>query len=416
MQIAFIAPFGMQPKGTVSFRMLPLARALAARGHHVRVVVPPWDDPSAVPGATVVEQDCAGGGTLNVITLALPREPRVVSLTWRLVRSALGGGQARGYGRTVHLSNTGSFRPDVVHVFKPVGYSGLAGLALSGLRVPWALDTDDWEGPGGWADANRYSPAQKLSLAFMEAALPHLACAVTAASRTLEARAWDFGLSRRRVFYLPNGVSRDKYDTWGRAASARKSAQAENGPVLLLYSRLAEFPWRWPLQMLAGVRERHPTARLLVVGAGFFGEETLLQAEAGRIGLGSSVTITGRVPEVELPAILAQGDVALYPMADTLINRAKSPAKLLEPMVMGLPIVAHRVGQTPEFLGPAGVLVEAGDVEGMARAAADLLDDPERRIRLGEMARRRVWAEFNWKKLSRVAEQAYVATKSGERG
>lgn len=374
----------------------------------MRVVVPPWDDPSAVPGATfeAVQQDCAGSGTLNVITLALPRGPRAASLTWRLVRSALGDGPTRGYGRTVHLSNTGSFRPDVVHVFKPVGYSGLAGLALSGLRVPWALDTDDWEGPGGWADANRYSPAQKLSLALMEAALPHLARTVTAASRTLEARTWDLGLPRKRVFYLPNGVSKDKYDTWGRAAYAREGTP--NKPVLLLYSRLAEFPWRWPLQALARVRERHPTAHLLVVGAGFFGEETLLKAEAGRIGLGSSVTLTGRVPEAALPAILAQGDVALYPMADTLINRAKSPAKLLEPMVMGLPIVAHRVGQASEFLGPAGVLVEAGDVEAMARAAADLLDDPERRVRLGEMARRRVWAEFNWEKLSRVAEQAYL--------
>jgi glycosyltransferase involved in cell wall biosynthesis len=94
-------------------------------------------------------------------------------------------------------------------------------------------------------------------------------------------------------------------------------------------------------------------------------------------------------------------------MEDTLLNRAKSPVKLLEPMVMSLPIVAHRVGQAPEFLGDAGVLVEAGDLEAMSEAAAALLSDAERRRRLGEQARERVWAELNWERLSGVAERAY---------
>jgi glycosyltransferase involved in cell wall biosynthesis len=254
------------------------------------------------------------------------------------------------------------------------------------MRVPWVLDVDDWEGPGGWADANPYSPVQKLSLAVMEAVLPRLAGAVTAASRTLEARTWDMGLPRRRVFYLPNGVSRSKYAHWHPVPKTHPypdESRQEHPPTLLLYSRLAEFPWRWPLEVLARVRRSHPEARLLVVGSGFFGEEE------------------------QLPLVLSGGDIALYPMEDTLLNRAKSPVKLLEPMLMGLPVVAHRVGQTPEFLGDAGVLVEAGGLEAMSEAVAALLSDAERRKRLGEKARDRVWAEFNWERLSGVAERAY---------
>ena len=45
MHIAFIGPFGLRPKGTMSVRALPLARALVARGHAVRVILPPWDFP-----------------------------------------------------------------------------------------------------------------------------------------------------------------------------------------------------------------------------------------------------------------------------------------------------------------------------------------------------------------------------------
>lgn len=344
---------------------------------------------------------------MQVVTLPLPKRILgVVGLTYGLVATALGrrniGGKTPGPFR--------EFRPDIVHVFKPVGYSGLAGLALTALRVPWALDTDDWEGPGGWADVNPYSPAQRLALTLMEAGLPRLTGAVTAASRTLEARAWDFGLPRRRVFYMPNGVSRARYGGW----LASTSTPPPSPPTLLLYTRFAEFPYRWPLQVLAQVRRVYPEAKLLVVGAGFFGEEAELVREAGAMGLADAVTATGRVPESDIPGLLRQGTVALYPMLDNLINRAKSPVKLLEQMVMALPIVAHRVGQTPHFLGEAGVLVEAGDVVGMAEAAIALLSDPQRRKRLGEEARWRVWAEFNWERLAEVAERAY-ATALGEK-
>ena len=104
---------------------------------------------------------------------------------------------------------------------------------------------------------------------------------------------------------------------------------------------------------------------------------------------------------------LALGDILLYPMADTLINRAKSPVKVLEPMLMGLPIVAHRVGQAAEFLGDAGVLVEPGDLGGMARAASRLLTHPDQARALGERARELVWSRFNWDRLSAQADEAY---------
>jgi glycosyltransferase involved in cell wall biosynthesis len=119
------------------------------------------------------------------------------------------------------------------------------------------------------------------------------------------------------------------------------------------------------------------------------------------------VVVTGRVAEEKVPMYLAMGDVLLYPMADTLINRAKSPVKVLEPMLMGLPVVAHGAGQAAEFLGDAGVLVEPGDLVGMARAASRLLTHPDQARALGERARARVWAQFNWDRLSGQAQQAY---------
>ena len=53
MRIVFLAPFGIRPKGTVQARMLPLAKALQARGHELEIVAPPYTNPA---DAGLVEQ------------------------------------------------------------------------------------------------------------------------------------------------------------------------------------------------------------------------------------------------------------------------------------------------------------------------------------------------------------------------
>jgi glycosyltransferase involved in cell wall biosynthesis len=287
----------------------------------------------------------------------------------------------------------------------------LAGFALGALRVPWVLDVDDWEGRGGWADVNPDTPAQKWSITLMEALLPRLARGVTAASRTLEARAWDMGLARSRVTYLPNGVWRDKYGAWAANPLDRDKLRETLGlvgrPTVLLYTRFDVFPIEWPLTILKQIVEEQPDAALLVVGEGLRGEERVFLDHAEHMGLRDNLVMAGYVQGDTLPAYLSLGDVGIYPMQDTLLNRAKSPMKVLEPMLMGIPLVAHRVGQASEFVGDAGVLIQPGDLPGMASAVLSLLRDPARRARLGQQAQARVWDCYNWERLSRLAEAAY---------
>ena len=42
MNVVMIGPFGLRPKGTMSVRALPMAQALAARGHRLEMLLPPW--------------------------------------------------------------------------------------------------------------------------------------------------------------------------------------------------------------------------------------------------------------------------------------------------------------------------------------------------------------------------------------
>ena len=66
------------------------------------------------------------------------------------------------------------------------------------------------------------------------------------------------------------------------------------------------------------------------------------------------------------------------------------------PCRWGVPIVASDVGGIAEALvdGESGVLVAPRDDVALAGALVEMLDDPDRRARLGEMALERVGEQF----------------------
>ncbi|HET6600684.1 MAG TPA: glycosyltransferase, partial [Gaiella sp.] len=61
------------------------------------------------------------------------------------------------------------------------------------------------------------------------------------------------------------------------------------------------------------------------------------------------------------------------------------------------PVIASDVGGLPEIVdeGRTGMLVPPGDVEALARAIAELADDPARAAAMGEAGRTRALAEFS---------------------
>src|SRR5512140_391382 len=102
MRIVMIGPFGLRPKGTMKVRALPLARALVARGHAVRIVLPPWDYPQ---DAGCTTQDAG----VEIENMTLPASvPGLfhINVTRQLAQRAL------------------NFQPEVIHCFKPKAYAG----------------------------------------------------------------------------------------------------------------------------------------------------------------------------------------------------------------------------------------------------------------------------------------------------
>jgi glycosyltransferase involved in cell wall biosynthesis len=372
LRIVMLAPFGIRPKGTLAVRMLPLAQALARRGHTISIIAPPVHD----------ERDAG-------------RRERFGEVEVRhTARSRLPGGLDQVHRLFVTAREA---RPDVIHLFKPKGYGGLAALALARM-APLVVDTDDWEGRGGWNDLLPYPRVAKALFAWQERDLPRRAAAVTVASRTLQTQVWGFGVPPARVFYLPNGID----------GAATGAAARGNGRTLLLYTRFWEFDVRDLIATLAGIVAQRPDARLLVIGRGERGEERQMLDLAERAGVAGAIDYRGWLEPAQIPEVIATADIALVPVDDTLINRARCSAKLLELMAAGLPVVGSRVGQMSEYIrdGESGLLAAPGEPAALARGAIALLNDAALRARLANGARHAV-AAFAWDALAPAAERAY---------
>lgn len=390
MRIAMIGPFGLHPKSTMRSRALGLARPLVARGHEVTLFMPPFHTPDEADRTWVED-----GVTLRYVPLG----GGVPGTTRRLVSEAL------------------AWRPDVVHSFKPKAYSGLAAWWLwqfhrSGLGL--ITDSDDWEGWGGWNDHAPYSAAQKRFFAWQERwGLTH-AHAVTVASRTLEARTLDLGLPAGRLHYVPNGpgIPLRAADPAERTA-ARAALGLHDRPTVLLYSRLFEFDTARLVGVLSSVRTTVPDLAVLFVGAGLYDDDTArLREQLSAAGLAEAVVATGWTALDDLPATLAAGDVGIYLMDDTLLNRAKCPVKLADMLAAGVPVVGEAVGQVPEYIrdGQTGVLRPSGDIDGLAAALVALLQDAPKRSAMAQAARSDMAARFDWADLAARLEAVYRAT------
>lgn len=386
LRISMLAPFGIRPKGTLSARMLPLAQALVRAGHTVSIIAPPVQNPQDAGTCVVYDRV----PVTHIAQLPAPGPAHVAQQVVALYRAVV------------------AERPDLVHLFKPKGYSGLAALLLQ-LRhpaLPLVVDTDDWEGWGGWNDLLPYPRLAKQLFAWQERDLPRRANAVTVVSRTLETQVRGFGVALERTVYLPNGIT----PTTDVLAPLRP---VNIHPTLLLYTRFWEFDVRDMVAALCGIVAQQPKARLLVVGKGERGEEEELLRLAERAGVRTAIDYRGWVEPAQLPALLASADIALVPMNDTLINRARGLAKLLELMALGLPIVAARVGQVAEYLedGRSGWLVAPGDPGALAHGALQLLGDRALATHLGQAAQARARDVYSWAKLAMQAEYAYALAR-----
>jgi glycosyltransferase involved in cell wall biosynthesis len=132
----------------------------------------------------------------------------------------------------------------------------------------------------------------------------------------------------------------------------------------------------------------------VVVGDGT--ELAALRALSRQLSIDDCVEFTGRVPDATLWEILNTADVCVNPDRANEMNDKSTMNKILEYMALGKPMVQFDLTEGRVSAGEASVYAQPNDVADFAVKLCALLDDPERRERMGQLGRRRVEAGLAW--------------------
>ncbi len=144
------------------------------------------------------------------------------------------------------------------------------------------------------------------------------------------------------------------------------------------------------LEAYAHLRREHRIPHKLVLGGarGWLYEQIF--ARVRELGLLEEVVFTSFIPDRELPLWYNAADIFIYP---SLYEGFGLPP--LEAMACGTPVVTSSVSSLPEVVGNAAITVNPLDVNALASAILQVLEEPDLSERLRTEGPRRA-AHFTW--------------------
>lgn len=130
--------------------------------------------------------------------------------------------------------------------------------------------------------------------------------------------------------------------------------------------------------------------RLLVVGA----DESPYTEKLRRIAGDRLITVDPQ-PFDDVPKWVSVADLVAVPQDDAKGISGQIPAKVFDAMAMGVPVIYTPISDLPEILDGCGIRIERADPGLLKKAIVDLLEEPDRRHRLGQAGRRRFVRQYS---------------------
>ena len=185
------------------------------------------------------------------------------------------------------------------------------------------------------------------------------------------------GLPERRLAVIGNGLP-DEAFAQAEPALPRRPNVVRVGMIARMNHPVKNHPAF--LRAAAELARRQPMVEFLLAGDGPLRPE--LERLAVRLGLNGRVLFLG--DRRDIPAVLAALDILVVPSCSESFSNV-----ILEAMAAGVPVVATRVGGTPELVweGETGLLVPAGSDEALAAAMERFLAQPSLRLHCSARAR-----------------------------
>lgn len=359
MKIALVSPYDFAYPGGVTSHIGSLAEELVRRGHTVKLLAPrsggkSTADPTYfVPlGRTV---PIPTGGSVARISVSIWLRRRIKRML-------------------------AEERFDLIHLHEPLA----PYLPITVLRESNTVNIGTFH--AAHASAWRLRALRPLLVKDMARLHGRIAVSLVSAEFVGSVFPGDFRI-------IPNGID---VDHWSQELPPFREFM--DGKLNILFnSRLEK---RKGLRFLLGAFARlkwdHPNIRLIVVGPGHIHKDHYQVIAERNI---QDVVFIGGVPYRDLPRYYATADICCFPAT----GNESFGIVLLQAMAAGRPMVATAIPGFKAVVedGREALLAPPQDEEGLAKALARLIEDPDLRARLATEGRRRVEA-FRW---SRVGDQ-----------
>ena len=132
-----------------------------------------------------------------------------------------------------------------------------------------------------------------------------------------------------------------------------------------------------------------------LVGGGTSLEE--MRSLARELGIADYVTFTGRVPDPRMLAMLNTADICVNPDVANPMNDISTMNKVMEYMALGKPMVQFDLTEGRYSAQEASLYARRNNPADFAAKIAELIDDPQKRARMGAFGRRRVQEALEWR-------------------
>lgn len=202
-----------------------------------------------------------------------------------------------------------------------------------------------------------------------------------------------------------------------RSAISKEFRLVKNGTVVdsLLKSYRIEKPFILSVSVLSPIKNlvtaiyayqrylvKNPKSpyRFVITGKrGWLYQEIFKTVE--NLGLQKKVTFVGQLPHDQLVYLYNAADLFLYP---SLYEGFGFP--VVEAMACGVPVITSNVSSLPEIAGDAAKLVDPYNIEDIASAMKELLDDEELRKEMAQKGFERAKC-FSWEKTAKETIKVY---------
>ena len=145
--------------------------------------------------------------------------------------------------------------------------------------------------------------------------------------------------------------------------------------------------------------------RLRLVGGGSALDK--MQRLAHTLEVDDRVTFVGQLPSADLPAEYHKIDALVLPSLTRPNWKEQFGRVLVEAMASGVAVIGSDSGAIPGVIGEAGLIVPEGDVEALARALADLREQPSLCSELIKQGRARLLAHFTHDRIAEATVAVY---------